>query len=160
MPLFPAYLLPFNRVYGSSKEHPYRRLRSSPHRLCLLNNSLNRCPEFRPLLDRHIMPPPLENPLRHTHLLTTQLLCQDLTMWYRDQVVRCAVYDQNPLSTNLVRNFLHLLGTFLMVPCSDSLTDKARSRETLTVSAFCEFLRCEAVAVCGEVAVLIKLGKP
>ena len=106
------------------------------------------------------MSPALKDPLRHTHLLPSQFLCQNLTVRDRDQIVRGAVYHEDPLPAHLLRNLRQLLRTLLVPSCGQSLADEALARETFGVLALREFLSREPVAVGGEIAVLVRLRKP
>ena len=106
------------------------------------------------------MSPSLKNPLRHPHGFSSQFHRQDLTVWNCDQIVCSAVYHQNPLAPNFLRNLLQLLRTFLVPPCSQGLADEALASEARDVMALGELLSREAVAVGGVVAIFVGLGEP
>ena len=106
------------------------------------------------------MAPSLKDTLLNPPLHAPQLRHQNLRMRHRDQIIRRAMNDQDPLPTHLVRNLLQLLRALFMVPGSESLADEALAGEAVDVLALGEFLGGEAVAVGGEVAVLVGLGEP
>ena len=81
-------------------------------------------------------------------------------MRQRNQIVQRPMNDLDSLPAHFVRNLPDLRGAFVVPPRRQRLADEPCPRERLIVRALGQLLRCEAVAVCGEVAVAVRFVEP